>query len=127
MYRVNPLTYMVSSFLSGAVGEAPMRCADNEILSFAAPAGMTCQEYMRGYMSTNPGYLLDSGVENNGACQFCTMENTKDYLEGLNIQFSNRWRDFGLLWVYIVVNTIGAIVFYKLFRVPRSKKGSKRQ
>jgi ABC-type multidrug transport system permease subunit len=78
-------------------------------------------------MSVNPGYLLNPSAENDEACRFCTMENTKDFLEHLNIQFSNRWRDFGLLWVYIVVNTIGAIIFYKLFRVPRNKKGSKGQ
>ncbi|KAJ5858866.1 hypothetical protein N7534_004143 [Penicillium rubens] len=123
MYRVNPLTYMVSSFLSGAIGEAPMHCADNEVLSFAAPAGMTCGEYMQDYISANSGYLLNPGAQGN--CNFCTMGNTTEYLESLSIQFGNRWRDFGLLWVYVVVNTIGAIVFYKIFRVPRSKKGTK--
>lgn len=127
MYRVNPLTYMVSSFLSGSVGEAPMHCVDNEILSFAAPAGMTCQGYMQDYMSTNPGYLLNPDAQGNEGCDFCGMESTTQYLESLSIQFSDRWRDFGLLWVYIAVNTIGAVVFYKLFRVPRSKKGKKGQ
>ncbi|KAJ5398236.1 hypothetical protein N7509_006349 [Penicillium cosmopolitanum] len=121
MYRVNPLTYMVSSFLSTSLGNAPMHCADNEVLSFAAPAGKTCTDYMNDYLSTNPGYLLSVDSQVNNSCSFCAMGNTNEFLESLGIQFSNRWRDFGLLWVYIVVNTVGAVTFYKLFRVPRNK------
>jgi ABC-type multidrug transport system permease subunit len=121
MYRVNPMTYLVSSFLSTSLGDAPMRCADNEVLSFSAPAGKACADYMKNYISANSGYLLSSGSQMNDDCKFCAMGNSNDFLSSLGISFSNRWRDFGILCVYIVVNTVGAIVFYKLFRVPRSK------
>ncbi|KAL4863346.1 hypothetical protein BDV12DRAFT_206638 [Aspergillus spectabilis] len=122
MYRVNPLTYLVSSLLSATLGAAPMHCADNEILSFSAPSGMNCQEYMADYRSAKGGYLLNPDAQGSEQCKFCTLEYTNQYLSGLNIDFNNRWRDFGLLWVYVVVNTIGAIVFYWVFRVPKSKK-----
>ncbi|KAF9892130.1 hypothetical protein FE257_002536 [Aspergillus nanangensis] len=120
MYRVNPFTYLVSSFLSASLGAAPMHCADNEVLSFSAPPSATCMEYMQDYIGLNRGYLLDE--EARDICRYCPMDRTNQYLAGVNIDFSNRWRDFGLLWVYIAVNTLGAIVFYKLFRVPRTKK-----
>lgn len=126
MYRVNPLTYMVSSFLSTSLGNAPMHCADNEVLSFAAPAGKTCSDYMKDYLSTNPGYLLSLDSQANNSCSFCAMGNTNEFLQSLGIQFSNRWRDFGLLWVYIVVNTVGAVMFYRLFRVPGNKTAKNR-
>ncbi|KAL4925260.1 putative ABC multidrug transporter [Aspergillus undulatus] len=122
MYRVNPMTYLVSSLLSTTLGAAPMHCADNEILSFSAPSGMNCREYMEDYQSVNGGYLLNPEAQGSEQCNFCTLEYTNQYLSGLNIDFENRWRDFGFLWVYIVVNTIAAIAFYKLFRVPRGKK-----
>ncbi|KAL2815261.1 ABC multidrug transporter [Aspergillus cavernicola] len=121
MYRVNPFTYLVSSLLSATLGAAPMHCADNEILSFSAPSGMTCGDYMQEYRAANGGYLLNPDAQGREDCNFCRLEHTNQYLGGLNIEFSNRWRDFGLLWVYIIANTVGAIVFYKLFRVPRSK------
>ncbi|KAL2867828.1 putative ABC multidrug transporter [Aspergillus lucknowensis] len=122
MYRVNPLTYLASSLLSTTLGDAPMHCADNEVLSFSAPAGMTCGDYMQPYRSMNGGYLLNPEARGSEACEYCALEYTNYYLSGLHVEFANRWRDFGLLWVYVVVNTIGAIVFYKLFRVPRNKK-----
>ncbi|KAJ9488865.1 hypothetical protein VN97_g4403 [Penicillium thymicola] len=125
MYRVNPFTYLVSSLLSATLGAAPMHCADNEILSFSAPSGMSCDEYMRGYRTANGGYLLNPDAQGSEQCNFCTFDYTNQYLSSLNIDFENRWRDFGLLWVYIIVNTVGAIVFYKLFRVPRRKKAKK--
>ncbi|KAL5333991.1 ABC-2 type transporter-domain-containing protein [Aspergillus crustosus] len=122
MYRVNPLTYLVSSLLSATLGAAPMHCADNEILSFSAPSGMNCQEYTADYRDANGGYLLNPDAQGSEQCNFCTLEYTNQYLSGLNIDFENRWRDFGLLWVYIVVNTVGAIFFYWVFRVPKGKK-----
>lgn len=122
MYRVNPFTYLVSSLLSTTLGAARMQCADNEILSFSVPSGMTCGEYMEDYRAANGGYLLNPGAEASEQCNFCTSEYTNQFLSHVNVDFETRWRDFGLLWVYIAVNTIGAIVFYKLFRVPRKKK-----
>lgn len=125
MYRVNPFTYLVSCMLSATLGNAPMHCADNEVLSFSAPSGMSCDDYMQEYRSANGGYLLNPDARGSEQCNFCSLEYTNQYLGGLNIEFSNRWRDFGLLWVYIVINTIGAIAFYKLFRVPSKKAKAK--
>ncbi|KAL3446381.1 ABC-2 type transporter-domain-containing protein [Aspergillus insuetus] len=125
MYRVNPLTYLVSSLLSAGLGDAPMHCADNELLTFSAPDGMICGDYMQGYQAANGGYLLNPNAQGSEQCNYCALEYTNDYLSNLSINFDNRWRDFGLLWVYIVVNTAGAVAFYWLFRVPRAKKAQK--
>ncbi|KAL3457147.1 ABC-2 type transporter-domain-containing protein [Aspergillus heterothallicus] len=125
MYRVNPLTYLVSSLLGASLGDAPMHCADNELLSFSAPAGMTCGEYMQDYRAANGGDLLNPNAQGSEQCNFCTLEYTNVYLGGLNIDFSNRWRDFGLMWVYVVFNMAAAILLYKLFRVPRTRKARK--
>ncbi|PYH49460.1 putative ABC multidrug transporter [Aspergillus saccharolyticus JOP 1030-1] len=122
MYRVNPLTYLVSSLLSTTLGDAPMHCADNEVLSFFAPSGMSCGDYMQAYRSVNGGYVLNPNARGSEQCKFCSYDSTNQYLASLQIQFSDRWRDFGLLWVYIVVNTVGAIAFYWTFRVPKGKK-----
>lgn len=122
MYRVNPMTYLVSSLLSATLGDAPMHCADNEVLSFSTPSGMTCGGYMENYRAANGGYVINPDAMGGEACNFCALERTNDFLSGVSIEYGNRWRDFGLLWVYIVFNTIAAIAFYKLFRVPRAKK-----
>lgn len=84
---------------------------------------MSCREYMEDYQSANGGYLLNPDAGSSEPCNFCTLGYSNQYLSSVSIDFGNRWRDFGLIWVYIVVNTFGAILFYKLFRVPRAKKG----
>ncbi|KAL4902000.1 hypothetical protein BDW74DRAFT_66603 [Aspergillus multicolor] len=122
MFRVNPFTYLVSSLLATTLGDAPMHCADNEVLLFSAPEGQTCQEYTESYRDVAGGYILNPNAQGSEQCQYCALEYTNQYLAGLSIDYGNRWRDFGLLWVYIVFNTVVAVALYKLFRVPRKKK-----
>jgi ABC-type multidrug transport system permease subunit len=83
---------------------------------------MTCGEYMQDYISANGGYLLNSGAQGREKCHFCSMDNTNAFLHHVSIDFSTRWRDFGLLWVYVVFNIVAAVFLYWLCRVPKGKK-----
>ena len=120
MYRVNPFTYLVSSFMAATLGQAPAYCADSEFQTFAAPSNQTCGEYMEKYISMAGGYLRDA--KSSDQCQFCQIDNTNQFLQGVNVNWDTRWRDFGLLWVYVVFNIAGATLLYWLCRVPRTKK-----
>lgn len=120
MFRVNPFTYLVHGFLGTTLGNAPAECASNELLSFDAPPGQTCGAYMEQYIERTSGYLLEPGA--TGRCEFCPMSTTNDFLALFNVDFSHRWRNFGLLWVYIVVNMAAAVAFYWLFRVPKKSR-----
>ncbi|KAF2746451.1 multidrug resistance protein CDR1 [Sporormia fimetaria CBS 119925] len=123
MYRVNPFTYAVASLMSASTGDAPAACANNEIQRFAAPQGVTCGDYLADYIQSAGGYVLDSeAVGGRQECGYCAMDNTNQYLRSVSVEFENRWRDFGLIWVYIVVNIVGAMVLYWLCRVPKGKK-----
>ncbi|KAK6360775.1 hypothetical protein TWF730_006897 [Orbilia blumenaviensis] len=122
MYRVNPLTYFTSSFMATMLANAPVHCAGNEYQKFLAPEGLTCGEYLEPYISEAGGYILDPLASGLDSCQYCQMNGTDAFLVGINSDFSKRWRDFGIVWVYVVFNTIVAILFYWLFRVPKSKK-----
>ena len=123
MYRVNPFTYVVDGFLSTSLANAPVTCAANEILSFSSPKGTTCGDYLATYIEQAGGYLVNPLVE--GVCEYCPMASTNDFLSGLNINFSNRWRSFGVLWAYVVFNIFAAVFIYWLVRVPRPKKEEK--
>lgn len=124
MYRVSPFTYIVNSFLTTALANAPMYCSPAEMLSFAAPQNQTCAQYMASYMETAGGYLVNPDTKGGGTenCQFCAMDSTNQFLKNVNLNFENRWRDLGIVWAYIVFNTAGAIFFYWLVRVPKGKK-----
>jgi ATP-binding cassette subfamily G (WHITE) protein 2 (PDR) len=119
MYRVNPFTYLTSSFLSAAIGEAPVQCAANELLRMEAPDSQTCEQYLSVYVSTAGGYIVDPSA--TGICQYCPISSTTAFLESASISFANRWRDFGFLWVYICFNIAVACALYWLCRMPKRR------
>jgi ATP-binding cassette subfamily G (WHITE) protein 2 (PDR) len=122
MYRVNPLTYIVEGFLGTSLANAPMRCSSEEIVKFRVPSGSTCGEYLVQYITTVGGSVLNPTATNNTECQYCPVTDTNSFLKGLNVDFGDRGRDFGLIWVFCVFNVVAAIALYWLARVPKNKK-----
>lgn len=124
LYRVSPFTYLVSAMLSTGVSGADVVCSDIELLNFNPPASQTCGEYMSEYITEMGGGKVynEMATEN---CQFCPMTSTDQFLAAVSINFSDRWRNFGILTVYIVFNIIGALFLYWLVRVP--KKNTKKE
>jgi ATP-binding cassette subfamily G (WHITE) protein 2 (PDR) len=121
--QVNPFTYLVSSFMATTLGQAPAYCTDNEFQTFFAPQNQSCADYMRDYVSAAGGFLRDPQA--TGECQYCQMDSTDQFLQRIHADWDTRWRDFGLLWVYVAFNVAGAIFFYWLCRVPKGKKVKK--
>ncbi|KAF2856145.1 opaque-specific ABC transporter CDR3 [Plenodomus tracheiphilus IPT5] len=120
MYRANPFTYLVSSFMSATLGQAPASCAETEFQTFNAPPSQTCGKFMERYISRNGGYLRDAQA--TGECNYCQMNSTNQFLQTINVSWDNRWRDFGLLWIYVAFNSAAAIFLYWLCRVPKNNK-----
>lgn len=121
MYRVSPFTYLVQGMLSTGLSGTTVECASNELLEFnPAPGYSTCQSYMESYMNLNGGYLSDPNA--TSACEFCTISSTDTYLAEVSSYFSQAWRNFGLMWVYIGFNVVAAVFIYWLARVPKGKK-----
>jgi ATP-binding cassette subfamily G (WHITE) protein 2 (PDR) len=123
MYRISPFTYLVSGVMSTGIANAQVVCADIEYLHFNPPAGQTCGQYLDPYINATGGYYLDGNATSD--CSFCTLDSTNQFLAQINVFYSDRWRNFGLMWVYIAFNAAGAIFLYWLCRVP--KKGKKKQ
>ncbi len=125
MYRVSPFTYLVSGMLSTGLANTKVICSSIEYLHLNPPSPLTCGEFLFNYTSLAGGYVLNK--EATSDCQFCSIEDTNVFLKSVNSDFSDAWRNFGLLWVYIVVNCFGAIGLYWLARVPKNSKKSKKQ
>ncbi|KAF9064956.1 putative ABC multidrug transporter [Rhodocollybia butyracea] len=120
MYRISPFTYLVSAMLSVGLANAPAFCSDVEISVFNPPSGQTCGQYMETYISLAGGSL--SNPDATSQCQFCSLTETNTFLEQVNSFYGDRWRNFGLMWVYIGFNICAALFFYWLGRVPKNKK-----
>ncbi|KAL3468943.1 ABC-2 type transporter-domain-containing protein [Aspergillus californicus] len=119
MYRVSPFTYLVSGMLGTAMSNTDIICAANEYLHFDPVRG-TCREYMDSYMADMGGYLQDENA--TAACSYCPMRETNTYLESVSAKYEDMWRNFGIMWVFIVFNVVAACLLYWWVRVPKVKK-----
>lgn len=120
LYRASPLSYWVSAILSTGLANVEVKCASNEWTSISPPDGQKCGDYMADYISRFGGYLKDSEAESG--CKYCKMGDTNVFLASIDSEYSTRWRNFGIIWVYIVFNIFAAMALYYLVRMPKGKK-----
>lgn len=126
MYRVSPFTYWVGSLAATQLHGRPIQCSSAELSVFDPPLGQTCGQYLSSYLSKAPGHLQNPSATSN--CHYCSMSVADQYLEGTNIYWSERWRNFGLVWVYVIFNIFMTTVLYYFFRVRKNRKsGSSRK
>lgn len=125
MYRVSPFTYLVSGMLSTGLANTSVICSSIEYLHINPPSGFTCGSYLDPYTSFAGGYVLNR--DDTTDCSFCSVAETNVFLKSVNSNFKDAWRNFGILWVYIVINCFGAVGLYWLARVPKGKRGGKKE
>jgi ABC-type multidrug transport system permease subunit len=119
MYRVSPLTYWVGGMANAMLHGRPVSCSRTETSIFDPPFnGQTCSTYLAPYLTQAPGTLQNPTAISN--CRYCGIKNADQFLAGVNILWSDRWRDFGLMWVYIAFNVAGTALLYWVFRVTKS-------
>lgn len=61
------------------------------------------------------GYLVDPS--STAECNFCSASTTDELLAQFGISYGTRWRDFGILWAYVLFNIAAAVGLYWLVRV----------
>lgn len=120
MYRVSPFTYLIGGMLATAVANSQVTCARSELTIFDPPDGQACGDYMSAFIGFAGGKLLNP--EATVDCSYCSIADTNRFLSALSIEYSERWRNFGLVMVYAVFNLSMAVFIYWLARVPKNKK-----
>ena len=75
---------------------------------------------MSAYIDKAGGYLKDPSATDQ--CTFCSLSSTDTFLAQVSSHYSDAWRNFGLMWVYIVFNIVAAVGIYWLARVPKGSK-----
>ncbi|KAI1775922.1 ABC-2 type transporter-domain-containing protein [Hypoxylon cercidicola] len=126
MYRVSPFSYLVSAMLSTAVANTKVECRSNEYIHFDPLDGMNCGQYLGNYTLAVGGYVEPGTEDRTSNCSFCTIYETNTYLAQAGAVYDQRWRNFGIVWAYIVFNVFGALFLYWLTRVPKGKKKEKK-
>ncbi|KXT14830.1 hypothetical protein AC579_4072 [Pseudocercospora musae] len=113
MYYVNPSTYWIGGVLAATLNKVPVQCAESETAHFNAPPGQTCQGYAGDFARTSGGYLLNPDA--NTDCMMCPYSVGNQYLASLNIQASEKWRDFGIFLAFVFTNWF--LVFFFIWSV----------
>jgi ABC-type multidrug transport system permease subunit len=117
MYRVSPFTYWIGGMAGAQLHNRAVVCSEAELSTFSPPSGQTCMQYMQKYISVAGGQLLNP--EATSDCNYCSLTVADQYLSSTGIQYSQRWRNFGIMWAFIVFNVFMAVVMYYLVRVKR--------
>ncbi|KAI5452128.1 Multidrug resistance protein [Naganishia albida] len=124
MYRVSPFTYLASAMLSTGVGNARVVCSAVEYVKFQPPAGQTCQQWVAAYQNAAGGYLQNPDA--TADCSFCPASSTDAVLATFNVVYSERWRNLGILFAFIIFNAFAAVGLYWLARVPKNPRRMKK-
>ena len=115
MYRVSPLTYLISGLTATGLAGRAIECASEELSVFNPPPSQSCGDYMDTFLSAAPGRLYNPTATSN--CQYCSLTSADQYLAASNIYYGERWRNWGIGWAYIGFNVFGTVVLYYVFRV----------
>lgn len=115
MYRTSPLTYLLSGMLSTGLANIDVQCDDIEIILVQPPANQTCGDYLAAYMQLAGGAVYNPEATSN--CEFCEISESNVFLESVSAYYSDRWRNFGLMWVYIAFNIATTLFLYWFVRV----------
>ncbi|KAL2825874.1 ATP-binding cassette transporter [Aspergillus pseudoustus] len=115
MYRASPFTYWIGGMASTQVHDRQVVCSSAELSTFDPPANQTCQQYMADYIGLAGGALQNPDATQG--CSYCSLTIADQYLAGSRIYWSERWRNYGLIWVYVFFNIAAAVMLYYLFRV----------
>lgn len=102
LHRVNPSTWWIGGVLAATLNGIPVECADSETAIFDSPPGQTCSQYAGAFATSSGGYLLNPDA--TAGCMLCPYSNGNQYLSTLNIEASQKWRDFGIFLVFVFTN-----------------------
>jgi len=117
MYRVSPFSYLAEGMLVTGLAGVPVTCSDQEIVRIVAPPGQTCAGYLADYIRISGGHLIPNATVESEACLFCPLDASDAFLARYSMSYSHRWRDFGIVFAYIVFNVIATFGLYRWFRM----------
>ncbi|RSL98617.1 hypothetical protein CDV31_012519 [Fusarium ambrosium] len=117
MYRVSPFTYLVSGALTTGLHGSAVTCTSKELVHVPRDEDVNCTSFLSAFVERVGGYLADPVATND--CQYCPMATTDQFLSQFDMAYDNRWRNFGIGWVFIIFNIAATCGLYWLVRVPR--------
>ncbi|KAI3201102.1 hypothetical protein CBS147311_5163 [Penicillium roqueforti] len=117
MYRVSPFTYWIGGMASTQLHNRQVVCSTAELAIFNPPSGYTCGQYLMKYAAAAGGQITNPDATSE--CGYCSLKVADQFMETAGIYYGDRWRNFGIMWAFILFNTFVATLMYYLVRVKR--------
>lgn len=111
VYYESPFTYFLENMMTELFHDRPVVCAANEMALLLPGYAMTCGAYMKEYIHRKGGYLRDPTQFTY--CTYCSYKNGQEFTNDLNMYFHNHWRNFGIMWAFVIGNIALMLIFYK--------------
>jgi ATP-binding cassette subfamily G (WHITE) protein 2 (PDR) len=122
MYRVSPLSYLVSGMISVGLANSHISCSPEVLLHFSPPSNLDCATYLAPYTEALGGYLSSESMNSFTQCAFCSGSDTNVFWKGVSAEYDNRWSNFGICWAYVGFNVAATVGLYWLARVPKGNR-----
>ncbi|KAH7383618.1 ABC-2 type transporter-domain-containing protein [Cadophora sp. MPI-SDFR-AT-0126] len=104
LYQLDPFTRLIGGMVVTELHDREVTCSASELQRFSAPGGQNCGEYMTDFFKAGgPGYIVSNVTD---ACEYCAYKVGDQFYSGLGFEFSNRWRDLGILIAFIGSNLV---------------------
>lgn len=84
---------MVGALVTNELHDLPVRCDPSEFATFQPPSGQTCAQWAAPFVDAVGGYLRDPNATSD--CGYCQFSVGDDFYGGLEISFSERYRNVG--------------------------------
>ncbi|KAH9470565.1 hypothetical protein Pst134EA_007812 [Puccinia striiformis f. sp. tritici] len=120
MYELDPYTRIISGLLVNELHEMPVVCKQPEFSVFQAPAGQTCGQWTEKFISSRGGYLENPNSTTD--CRYCQFSKGDQFYKSLNLSFSNRWRDLGILVLFVIFNFFVMVTAAKTLTLRYAKR-----
>ncbi|GAC94574.1 drug exporter [Pseudozyma hubeiensis SY62] len=108
LYWVNPLTYLVSGLITNEMHDLIVECTSTEFARFQPPTGETCRAWASSFVDAFGGYLQNPDATSD--CQYCQYRSGDQFFAGLEIKFSQRGRNIGIMIAFIAFNAFVTIL-----------------
>ncbi|KAF9428716.1 hypothetical protein BGZ94_001367 [Podila epigama] len=104
MYWLDPYHYIIEGLVTAQLYNVDVNCAPDEFSIFNVPPGQTCGDYAAEFLKTASGYINNMNATEN--CEYCQYSKGQDFYAGLSMDFENRWRNIGIMCIYLAFNII---------------------
>lgn len=122
VHYASPFTWLIDGLFSNELHQTTVTCSQAEINIFQPPTNATCGSFIAPFLSYASGAIYNPKATSD--CEYCRYSTGDQYLGTLDMGWGSRWRNFGVMWVYVFFN-VGILLL--VTGLPRLLKGRKQR